>query len=287
MRSQHILIVEDEPNTAEMLETYFRSQGYLVSTVDEGKKALSFVQEVLPDVILLDIRLPDIDGYEVCRQLRGHWRTAHIPIVFLTEKRERGDRLTGLELGAVDYITKPFDVQELRLRVRNILRRVGAGPMAHPVTGLPYASAVDDHLRQVLEQPRWALVTVAVGGLDAFADLYGFVARDDVLRAVALLIRRTAQEEVGGEPFVGQLDDVSFVLTVAPEHAQRVREGLEKRLQEAVAFFYPRTDWEAGKGGNGNPLPRLSIRIGLLTGSASMQDVKSLRRSIRDSLFPA
>lgn len=287
MGSHHILIVEDEPNTAEMLETYFRSQGYLVSTVDEGEKALSFVQEVLPDVILLDIRLPDIDGYEVCRRLRGHRRTAHIPIVFLTEKRERGDRLTGLELGAVDYITKPFDVQELRLRVRNILRRADAEPMAHPVTGLPYASVVDEQLRQLIGQPRWALVAVAVEGLDPFADLYGFVARDDVLRAVALIIRRTVQEEVGGEPFVGQLDDTSFVLAVAPEHAQRVREELEDRLQEAVAFFYPRTDWEAGKGGDGGPLPRLSIRLGLLAGSASTQDVQGLRRSIKDSLFPA
>ncbi|HEY76853.1 MAG TPA: response regulator [Thermoflexia bacterium] len=287
MKSHHILIVEDEPNTAEMLETYFSSQGYLVSTVDEGKKALTFVQEVLPDVILLDIRLPDIDGYEVCRQLRGHWRTANIPIVFLTEKRDRGDRLTGLELGAVDYITKPFDVQELRLRVRNILRRSDERPVAHPVTGLPYASAVDEHLHRLMKQPRWAVVAVGMDGLEPFADMYGFVARDDVLRAVALIIRRTVQEEIGEETFVGQLDDTSFVLITAPEHAQRLQDVLRARLQEAVAFFYPRADWDAGKRENGSPLPQLSIHFGLLTGPTTAQDVEALRQLIKASLPPA
>ncbi len=287
MKTHHILIVEDEPNTAEMLETYFRSQGYLVSTVDSGGKALSFVQEVLPDVILLDIRLPDIDGYEVCRRLRGHRRTAHLPIVFLTEKRERGDRITGLELGAVDYITKPFDVQELRLRVRNILRRVGASPVAHPVTGLPYASAVDEYISGLIGEPRWAVVAVRVDGLEPFADMYGFVARDDVLRAVALLIRRAVQEESSTDAFVGQLDDVSFLLVTTPEHAQRLRKELEARLQEAVAFFYPRADWDAGQRENGSPLPRLSIRVGVLAGPTSAQSVEDLRRSIEASLSPA
>ncbi len=287
MKSYHILIVEDEPNTAEMLETYFRSQGYLVSTVGEGEKALSLVQEALPDVILLDIRLPDIDGYEVCRRLRGHWRTANIPIVFLTEKRERRDRLAGLELGAVDYITKPFDVQELRLRVRNILRRADAQPVAHPVTGLPYASAVDEQLRQLMERSRWAIVALKMEGLESFADLYGFVARDDVLRAVALIVRRAAQEESSGNTFIGQLDDALFILITIPEEAQRLQDALRARLQEAVAFFYPRADWDAGKRENGSPLPRLSVRLGLLTGPTSVLDVGELRELIRASISPA
>ena len=107
----HILIVEDQSNTAEMLHSYFQAQGYKVTTVGWGRDALAFVEKTLPDLVVLDIRLPDIDGYEVFRHLRAHWRTEHIPVIFLTEKRERGDKLLGLEMGAVDYITKPFDVQ--------------------------------------------------------------------------------------------------------------------------------------------------------------------------------
>ena len=109
---QHILVVEDDMDTSEMLSSYFEAQGYDVLTAAWGEDALRITEDVVPDLVVLDIRLPDIDGYEVCRRLRSHRRTEQVPIIFLTERRERTDRLTGLELGAVDYITKPFDMQE-------------------------------------------------------------------------------------------------------------------------------------------------------------------------------
>ncbi len=102
-----------------------------------------------PDLTILDIRLPDIDGYEVARRLRSNRRTEDIPIIFLTEKRNRVDRLQGLEIGADDYITKPFDIQELRLRVRNALRRSSHGALNNPVTNLPEGGLVDERLREL------------------------------------------------------------------------------------------------------------------------------------------
>ncbi len=106
--------------------------------------------------MILDIRLPDIDGFEVARRLRANRKTREIPIIFLTEKRERNDRLKGLELQADDYITKPFDIQELRLRVRNALQRSRQGPLTNPVTGLPEGSLVDEALEQGLVCPEAA-----------------------------------------------------------------------------------------------------------------------------------
>ncbi|MBN1953744.1 MAG: response regulator [Anaerolineae bacterium] len=286
MAENHILIVEDEPNTAEMLASYFEAQGYKVTTVSWGKDALAFTKKTLPDLVVLDIRLPDIDGYEVCRQLRSHRRTSQVPIIFLTERRERIDRLAGLELGAVDYVTKPFDIQELRLRVRNVLRRAELPPVTHPVTGLPSARLVEEQLNRLMSvKARWTLIAVAIKGLERFADVYGFVARDDVLRAVALMIQRIADEEAGDKkPFVGQLDEVGFFLVVSHEYAKRVREQLDTRLREAMVFFYPRTDWEAGQDQAGEPLPRLSIQIGTIMGPVPYQDLKSLRQAIKDSL---
>jgi DNA-binding response OmpR family regulator len=120
---QKILIVEDDLDVADMLNAYFRVQGYEIFTVNWGEDGVRACQSSRPDIVILDIRLPDIDGYEVARRLRSDRRTADIPIIFLTEKRDRSERLQGLELGADDYITKPFDVQELRLRIRNALRR--------------------------------------------------------------------------------------------------------------------------------------------------------------------
>ncbi len=286
---QHILIVEDEPNTAEMLASYFEAQGYQVTTVGWGNDALAFVKKVLPDLVVLDIRLPDIDGYEVCRRLRSHRRTSRIPIIFLTERRERIDRLAGLEMGAVDYVTKPFDIQELRLRVRNVLRRADLLPVAHPVTGLPFSTLAEEQLALLLRvQTRWSLLTVAIDGLEAFADAYGFVARDDVLRAVALMVKRTAEEGSSDkEPFVGQLDDVGFFVIVSPEHVKRIQDQLASRLQEAIAFFYPRADWEAGKSRTGSPLPQLSILMGTVSGPGPFQNLGELREAITKSLAPA
>lgn len=287
MAANTILIVEDEPNTAEMLTSYFEAQGYAVTAVGWGNDALAYTEKHLPDLVVLDIRLPDIDGYEVCRRLRSHRRTAQIPIIFLTERRERIDRLAGLELGAVDYVTKPFDIQELKLRVRNVLKRASLPSVTHPITGLPFSALAEEQLSVLLKaKSPWVMLAVQMEGLEAFSDTYGFVARDDVLRAVALLIQRTASEIGGKESFVGQLDDTAFFLVTTPEHARRVQEQLTTRLREALVFFYPRADWESGHSKGGGPLPRLSIQVGTVHGPASYATLKDLREALKDAMAP-
>ncbi len=277
----HILIVEDQVNTAEMLSSYFTAQGYAVTSVGWGNDALEFVQETVPDLIVLDIRLPDIDGYEICRRLRSHRRTEHIPIIFLTERRERGDKLTGLEMGAVDYITKPFDVQELRLRVRNVLRRSSMESLSHPITGLPAATLVDERLRELLTTSNWAILAVQLRGLKEFADTYGFVARDDVVRAVALMLSHVVDESGDPDAFVGHLDDVNFFVILSPDKVEYVKRALTVRLEEAMAFFYPRADWEAAQKGSPTELPRMEIIIGtLVPPDRAFSNLEELKRAI-------
>ena len=123
VEKRKLLIVEDDTDTVEMLSLFFEQEGYQVLSTAWGEDALKLCQELLPDVILLDIRLPDVSGFEICRQLHTSFQTSHIPIICLTEKREQVDKLEGLEAGAIDYVTKPFDLHELKLRVRNALRR--------------------------------------------------------------------------------------------------------------------------------------------------------------------
>jgi DNA-binding response OmpR family regulator len=278
----HILIVEDQESTAEMLTSYFKAQGYEVTAVGWGNDALAFVEKTIPDLIMLDIRLPDIDGYQVCGQLRAHRRTEHVPIIFLTEKRERRDRLAGLELGAVDYITKPFDVQELRLRVRNVLRRSNLQQLSHPITGLPAASLADERLRELLtSSDDWAILSVRLRGLRAFAESYGFVARDDVVRAVALMLSHVVGEVHDSDVFVGHLDDTDFFVVVAPDRVKQVRQALTVRLDEAMAFFYPRADWEANQADPDAELPRLNVTMGVLRSSArSFGGLEDLKQAI-------
>jgi DNA-binding response OmpR family regulator len=118
-----ILIVEDDRDISSMLRLYFDSQGYKVLTVTDGNSTLEACLRQLPDIVMLNVGLPDIDGYEVCRRLRSNSRSSHIPILFLTQRDEPGDIITALELGAEDYILKPFDIEELKWRVFNLIAR--------------------------------------------------------------------------------------------------------------------------------------------------------------------
>lgn len=237
-----ILIVEDDLDLAEMLSAYFRVQGYNVVNASWGEDGIRLVEEDLPDIVVLDIRLPDIDGYEVCRQIRKIRKAQHLPVIFLTEKREREDKLSGLELGAVDYITKPFDIQELRLRVRNALRRARMNTMVNPVTGLPEGQIVQEHLETMLEQPEWGIILAGIRGLSKFRDRYGFVAADDVARAVSLMITNAMQDSGAAEDFVGHLDTVDFIIISSLEKYKKIAENCLIRLQPSIQYFYPAVD---------------------------------------------
>src|SRR5512134_48734 len=252
-----ILVVEDDLDVAEMLNAYFRVQGYEVFTVNWGEDGVRSCQTVHPDLVILDIRLPDIDGYEVARRLRGDRRTAEVPIIFLTEKRDRADRLQGLELGADDYITKPFDVQELRLRVRNALKRVSQISMTNPVSGLPEGALVEERLSDVIHKSGWALLHICIRHLDAFREAYGFVASDDVLRAISLMIQNTLKEGGSPEDFLGHISPTDFVVVVAPANLPAFQERIRSRLEQSLDYFYPIKDREQAS----NSPDRLSVKV--------------------------
>jgi DNA-binding response OmpR family regulator len=239
-----ILIIEDDLDVAEMLNAYFRVQGYEVFTVNWGEDGVRSCQTVHPDLVILDIRLPDIDGYEVARRLRADRRTSDVPIIFLTEKRDRADRLQGLEIGADDYITKPFDVQELRLRVRNSLKRVSQGSLTNPVTGLPEGALVDEKLSEILGKDDVAILFVSIENMDAFREAYGFVASDDVLRAISFMIVNTMREVSRPEDFLGHLNGSDFILVFPPSNLSVLSEKLRARLEQSVEYFYPIKDRE-------------------------------------------
>ncbi len=272
--AQKILVIEDDLDVAEMLNAYFRVQGYDVSTVNWGGDGIRACQASRPDIIILDIRLPDINGYEVARRLRDNRRTADIPIIFMTEKPDRSERLHGLELGADDYITKPFDVQELRLRIRNALRRAEQDSLTNPVTSLPDGQLVDERLTECLNKLNWTMLTISLENLDSFRESYGFVASDDVLRAVSLMILNTRKEIGNSEDFLGHLGAADFILITTPDKAAGLKDRIHNRLEVSLDYFYPIKDREQ----MGPRTRRLIFRIGLLQNSerefASLDDLK-------------
>jgi two-component system response regulator ResD len=122
-----ILVADDEPVVTEVVERYLRLEGHDVRVAHDGAKAMAVAREWVPDLVVLDLMLPEVDGLEVCRRLRAN---SFVPIVMLTAKGDETDRIVGLELGADDYVTKPFSPRELVARVRSVLRRSDSGPRA-------------------------------------------------------------------------------------------------------------------------------------------------------------
>lgn len=256
-----ILVVEDDIDLAEMLMAYFQAQGYEVISANWGEEAVKLARNRHPDLIILDIRLPDFDGFEVARRLRASQRTSEIPIIFLTEKRDRADRLQGLELGADDYITKPFDIHELRLRVRNSLRRRVQGALTNPVTNLPESKLIDERLAECLTQGNWALLQVSIQHLGEFRETYGFVASDDVQRAVSLMLQNALQALGNPTDFIGQLSSNDFVLVTTPVALPALIERIRTRLEQSLDYFYPLKDRAA----QSTSAERLAIRLGSIT----------------------
>ncbi len=241
-----ILIVEDDLDLSEMLDAYFRVQNYDVLTAAWGQDALKISAEEPLNLIVLDIRLPDINGYEVCRQLRAQRRTADTPIIFLTEKRDRVDKLQGLELGVVDYITKPFDIQELRLRVRNAINRAAQQVLLNPVTDLPEVQLVDEKLNHlVFADHAWALMVVSLDGLTTLRELYGFVAADEMLRAVTLMIRNAVREYGNEDDFIGHLSTEDFIIITTLDKVANIRVRIETRVKQSIEHFYRPREREA------------------------------------------
>ncbi len=245
MEKPQILIVEDDLDLSEMLNAYFRVQDYNVLTAAWGEEAVKLTRDNDVSLIVLDIRLPDIDGYEVCRRLRQQRQTQDTPIIFLTEKRDRVDKLQGLELGVVDYITKPFDIQELRLRVRNAISRASRQALVNPVTDLGEGDMVMDRLSALIySDQKWGLLLLNISNLSEFREMYGFVAADDVLRAVTLMVRNAVREHGSESDFIGHLGPEDFLIITAAEQVERIRERIATRISQSREYFYPLRDRE-------------------------------------------
>lgn len=271
--NSRILVVEDDIDISKMLRIYFDSQGYEVLAELRGKDALETCANKMPNVVILDINLPDMDGYEVCRELRGSLRTKHIPIIFLTQKDQRSDKIKGLELGADDYITKPFDIEELKLRVQGAIRRATYENLTNPTTSLPSGKLIEEHLKTIKNQTNWTLLYVGINEMNAFKEIQGIVALDDVLRFIATLITETIEKYGTLNDFIGHAGSNDFIIVTRPETTDIICREITDRFAKEVQVFYPFTARQKGKvvytdgQGNVKESPFMTLSVGILQGS--------------------
>jgi CheY-like chemotaxis protein len=269
-----LLLVEDDIDLAEVIASYFSLRSYEVDTAAWASEAIELTAQRSYQLIILDIRLPDLDGFTLCRKLREQGRTKETPILFLTERSARSDRIQGLELGVVDYITKPFDLQLMGLRVRNILQRVSGLETLHGVTDLPGPQVVDEKLAELLasDQP-WTILSFAIVGLGDFRERVGFVEADDALRALALIVRNAVNEIQSDEVFIGHANDATILVITKPALAQALYSAISRRIDVSRAFE------AAAQDHSGHVRPRLISGI-YQRPSKLPPDVASLKKAI-------
>ncbi len=247
MGKGRILVVEDDIDISKMLRIYFDSQGYEVLVATRGGDALDTCRTKLPNVVVLDIQLPDIDGYEVCRSLRSNTRTSYVPIIFLTQKDERSDKIAGLELGADDYITKPFDIEELKLRVEGAIRRSLREALTHPVTNLPAGKLIEEQLKRVKDSAEpWTLLYFGVRNVNAFKEIYGPIQVNEVLIFLADIMREAVEAHGTLNDFIGQASDNDFIIISTDKAAAAICENITKRFNQECTVFYSFPDRERG-----------------------------------------
>lgn len=283
MGKARLLITEDDVDISNMLKIYFSGLGYDVEVAMRGSEALEKTRHALPHLIVLDIMLPDIDGYEVCRTLRTNTRTSHIPVIFLTQKDERSDRLQGLELGADDYITKPFDIEELKLRVQGAIRRSERESLTDPRSGLPAGRLIEEKLRKIIREKSWAFMDVRINGFDPFKDVYGFVAGDDVLRFSAMLIGEVLDSLGTPTDFVGHAGGDNFIIITSDAAVENIRKRLKERFADEVLTHYNFMDRQQGfimvpsSDGQMEKAPLMTLAIGtVMPAQQSFADIREI-----------
>ena len=290
MANPRLLVVEDDVDIANMLKIYFSGMEYSVDVAHRGNDALEKTRQVLPHLIVLDIMLPDIDGYEVCRNLRTNTRTSHIPVIFLTQKDERSDKLQGLELGADDYITKPFDIEELKLRVQGAIRRSERESLTDPRSGLPAGRLIEDQLRRIIKEEEWALLDMRINHFDPFKDVYGFVAGDDVMRFSAMLISEVVDELGASNDFIGHAGGDNFIVITTTEAAPAIRQKIKERFATEVQTHYNFIDRQQGfmqapkAEGEMEKVPFMTFSAGIVSPSThSFADIREITELAADA----
>ncbi len=276
----YILVVDDDPDIARFIEINLGLEGFEVLVATDGEEALARIEQRIPDLVLLDVMMPRIDGVEVTRRLRASPSTVHLPVILLTAKSLSADKVVGLTAGADDYISKPFDTVELIARVRATLRRTAELRAVSPLTGLPGNSRINAEIAaRVSSGAPVAVCYCDLDGFKSFNDAYGFVRGDEVLSLLAVALRRAAAAAGDPPPFVGHIGGDDFVVVCRPEQVETVCRVTVDTVDATVPGLYDERDRERGylevtdRRGDVQAHPLVSVSIGVAT---------SARRSFRD-----
>lgn len=242
-----ILIVDDDPDILRFVEFNLLHSGFEVLTALSGPEALALLENHRPDLALVDLMMPGMDGLELTRRLRADPLVTALPIILLTAKALTSDKVAGLQAGADDYIVKPFDVSELIARVRATLRRNQEAREVSPLTGLPGNNRVQ---REIADRLRtgsdFAVCYIDIDRFKSVNDAYGFARGDEFIGALARCLRR-ATIAVGLPPaFLGHIGGDDFVVVCHPDQVKPITTKAVPDFEAAADALYDTRDSQRG-----------------------------------------
>jgi diguanylate cyclase (GGDEF)-like protein len=242
-----ILVADDDEDIVRFVEVNLRLEGFEVATAYDGEQALHAAYDLLPDLVLLDVMMPKVDGFEVCQRLRSDTRTKNISVIMLTAKSLSADKVVGLTAGADDYMIKPFDPIELVARVKSALRRSKEMRAINPLTQLPGNVQVQEEVATRVQRGKpFALMYIDLDDFKAFNDYYGFLRGDEAIKTLAACAQRSLLEVAGDEYFLGHVGGDDFIGIVSPELAEDVAEKVIAGWEEAAQKLFDIEDLERG-----------------------------------------
>ncbi|MQB00296.1 MAG: response regulator [Actinobacteria bacterium] len=273
-RHDLVLVCDDDPDILRFVEFSLKLEGYEVATAEDGAKALTVAQELQPDLVLLDVMMPKLDGFEVCEQLRADARTKYMSIIMLTAKSLSADRVVGLTAGADDYIIKPFDPTELLARVKSTLRRAREMRALNPLTQLAGNVQVQAELSDRVDKGEpFSLMYADLDNFKAFNDYYGFLRGDEAIKLLARSIGEAVRRYGGGRSFVGHVGGDDFVVILAPEAVEDVCQDVIAAWDGQIGRLYDSEDLDRGyilvkdRRDQMNYFPVMTVTIGIATNS--------------------
>ncbi|NIM02696.1 response regulator [bacterium] len=275
MSKEKILVIEDEEDIANLVKTTLEGEGFEVTVGNSGEEGLEEIHRTPPDLLVLDLGLPGMSGYQVCQKIREDVSLAHIPIIMLTAKGSTSDKVVGLSYAPDDYITKPFQNEELVARVKTHLTRTASDLSANPLTKLPGNIPLTEALEKCLSQERlFAVLYLDLSNFKAFNDKYSYLRGDKVLRTTAQIILKVVKEKGNPDDFIGHIGGDDFIVITSPDKVDAICKGIIKHFDQELPSLYDEEDRKRkyiitkDRQNKTTKFPLMTISIGVVTNRA-------------------
>jgi len=238
MLLKKIVIAEDDDAIAHMVNMALGDAGFLCLRARDGEEALRLVKAHDPDLLVLDVMMPRVDGLEVARRLKADVMWSRTPILMLTALASTDDQVAGLDAGADAYMSKPFDLREMSAQVKALVRAARRERDRNPTTNLPGSRAIDEEIDRALKSGKpTAVVHLDILAFDSYADTIGIARSEDTVRSLGAWLLEAARAASGGGAFIGHIGGSDFIAVLSPEHAEAFLAGVEAAFADQRASF--------------------------------------------------